>query len=156
MDISRASNFERFIFDLADRDPASVRALWAKVDAGLSFDLAATPYRERLAAFAFVSGRSTHAERIRTIRRAFADYGVLIDPHTADGLKVACEQRQDDVPLLVLETAQPAKFGATLREALGRDPERPAALVGLEEMPQKVEVMAADTACIKAYIAQHQ
>jgi threonine synthase len=154
MDISKASNFERFVFDLVGRNPAIVRELWAKADAGKSFDLSVTPHGEQLAAFAFVSGKSAHADRMNTIRRAFADYGVLIDPHTADGLKVAWEQPQDDMPLLVLETAQPAKFGDTLREALGRDPERPAALIGLENLPQKVEVMAADSAIIKAYIAE--
>ncbi|MDR0735559.1 MAG: threonine synthase [Zoogloeaceae bacterium] len=156
MDISKASNFERFVFDLVDRDPAAVRELWAEVDAGKSFDLSATPHIGRLPAFAFVSGKSTHADRLNTIRRAFADYGVMIDPHTADGLKVAREQATGDMPVLVLETAQPAKFGDTLREALGRDPERPSALAGLEDLPQKVEVMAADADAIKAYIAQRQ
>ncbi|MDR1349923.1 MAG: threonine synthase [Zoogloeaceae bacterium] len=154
MDISKASNFERFVFDLVDRNPATTRKLWAKVDAGKPFDL--SNHAIQIERSAFVSGKSTHADRINTIRRAFADYGVTLDPHTADGLKVAWAQPQADPPILVLETAQPAKFADTLQEALGRDPERPAALAGLETLPQKVKVMAADTAAIKAYIAQQQ
>ena len=155
MDISKASNFERFIFDLVDRNPAVVRELWAKVEAGESFDLSGTPYIERLSGFAFVSGKSAHTDRLDTIRRVFADYGVMIDPHTADGLKVAQDHLERDMPVLALETAQPAKFGDILFEALGREPERPPALAGLENLPQKVDVLAADADAIKAYIAQH-
>ncbi|MDR0674321.1 MAG: threonine synthase [Zoogloeaceae bacterium] len=155
MDISKASNFERFIFDLVDRNPAVVRELWAKVEAGESFDLSGTPYIERLSGFAFVSGKSAHTDRLDTIRRVFADYGVMIDPHTADGLKVAQDHLERDMPVLALETAQPAKFGDILFDALGREPERPPALAGLENLPQKVDVLAADADAIKAYIAQH-
>ena len=75
----------------------------------------------------FVSGRSTHADRVATIRDIDARYGVVVDPHTADGIKVGRERRDPDVPLICIETALPAKFAATIREALGRDPERPPA-----------------------------
>ncbi|MDR1888363.1 MAG: threonine synthase [Zoogloeaceae bacterium] len=156
MDISRASNFERFVFDLVERDSVVVRELWARVERGEAFDLSGTPYASRLSGFAFTSGRSTHADRLATIKSAYERYGVTIDPHTADGLNVAEAHPQPaDVPLLVLETAQAAKFAETLRIALGHEPERPAALTGLESLPQKVEVMAADAETIKAYIARH-
>ncbi|HTH93746.1 MAG TPA: threonine synthase, partial [Rhodocyclaceae bacterium] len=59
MDISKASNFERFVFDLVGRDTATVRALWTKVDAGGSFDLSATPHFARVPQFGFLSGNST-------------------------------------------------------------------------------------------------
>ena len=110
MDISKASNFERFVFDLVGRDGAKVRELWAKVDAGGSFDLSATPYFAKLPEFGFVSGSNNHAGRLATIRLAFEKYGTMIDTHTADGLKVALEQRTADVTTLVLETALPVKF----------------------------------------------
>jgi len=154
MDISKASNFERFVFDLVGRDGARVRELWAKVDAGSSFDISATPYFAKLAGFGFVSGSNNHAGRLATIRLAFEKYGTMIDTHTADGLKVALEQRPADVPVLVLETALPAKFGETIREALNRAPERPVKLEGIENLPQRVEVMAPDAAAIKRYIAE--
>ncbi|HMM54654.1 MAG TPA: threonine synthase [Candidatus Desulfobacillus sp.] len=153
MDISKASNFERFAFDLAGRDAATVRRWWSQVDAGGGFDLRGTPYLARLAEYRFVSGSSSHADRLATIRAAWRDYGVLIDPHTADGLKVALAEREPGVPMVVLETAQPVKFAATIREALGREPPRPAELEGLEALPQRVEVMEADAAAVKAYVA---
>ena len=154
MDISKASNFERFVFDLVGRDPAVVRELWSKVDAGGSFDLSATPYFAALPEFGFVSGKSTHADRLATIRRTYERYGVMIDTHTADGLKVALEQRPDDMPTLVLETALPAKFEETIVEALGRRPDRPAAMAGIEALPQRVEVMDVDADAVKRFIAR--
>ncbi|MDR3300371.1 MAG: threonine synthase [Candidatus Accumulibacter sp.] len=154
MDISRASNFERFVFDLADRDPAMIRTLWGRIDAGGSFDLSAAPYFSGLRKFCFVSGKSTHADRLATIRLACEKYGVTIDTHTADGLKVALEQRAAQMPTLVLETALPAKFEETLIEALGRRPERPAAMLGIEELPQRVETMDANVDAVKRFIAR--
>ncbi|WP_459950424.1 threonine synthase [Denitratisoma sp. agr-D3] len=155
MDISKASNFERFVFDLVGRDAAVVRELWAKVDAGGAFDLRGTPHWDKLAGFAFVSGRSTHADRLATIRNTWEKYGQMIDTHTADGLKVALEYRQPGQTMVVLETAQAVKFAETIREALGRDPVRPAALEGIEKLPQRVEVMDADAAAIKDFVARH-
>jgi threonine synthase len=153
MDISKASNFERFVFDLVGRDGAAVRALWAKVDAGGSFDLRGTPYLARLPEFGFASGKSLHADRLATIRATWERHGVMIDTHTADGLKVGLERRETGVPLVVLETAQPVKFAETIREALGRDPVRPADMEGVEALPQRVEVMEADAVAVKAFIA---
>ncbi|MEW6313842.1 MAG: threonine synthase [Pseudomonadota bacterium] len=155
MDISKASNFERFVYDLVGRDAAQVRALWNKVDAGGAFDLRGTPYWDDIAQFRFASGSSGHADRLATIRSVWEKYGIMVDTHTADGIKVGLENRAAGVPLVCLETAQAAKFEDTIREALGCEPQRPAALQGLEALPQRVEVMNADVAAIKHYIAKH-
>ncbi len=152
MDISKASNFERFVFDVVGRDPAALRALWSELDRAGGFDLKGTPYWQRVQAAGFVSGRSTHADRIATIRDVHARYGVTVDPHTADGLKVGCALRDPAVPLVCIETALPVKFAATIREALGHDPERPAAYAGLESRPQRFTVLPADAAGVKAFI----
>ena len=155
MDISKASNFERFVFDLVGRDANIVRELWAKVDAGKSFDLSATPFFAQIAEFGFVSGRSDHADRLATIKAIEARYGVIVDTHTADGLKVALELKQADENVVVLETALPAKFEATIFEALGRHPQRPAGLENIESLPQRVEVMDANVEQIKQFISAH-
>ncbi len=152
MDISKASNFERFIFDLVGRDPAVVRELWAKVDAGGSFDLNGTPYMARLPGFGFVSGRSTHADRLATIRAVWEQHQIMIDTHTADAVKVAHEHAVAGIPTVVLETAQPVKFAETIQEALGREPGRPQELEGIEQLPQRVEVMDADAGTVKALV----
>ena len=153
MDISKASNFERFVFDLVGRDPAVVRELWVQVVRDGGFDLAGTPSERRLAESGFVSGKSTHADRLATIRHVAERFGVIVDPHTADGIKVGLERRDPGVALICIETALPAKFAATIREALGREPERPAAYARLEHLPQRFDVLRVDAAAVKAYIA---
>ena len=153
MDISKASNFERFIFDLVGRDAGKLREFWGQVDAGGAFDINGTAYWDTLPSFGFASGKSTHADRLATIREIFERYGVMVDTHTADGLKVGLEQRRPDLPLICLETALPAKFEATIIEALGRQPERPRAMENIEALPQRCEVMDAEVAALKAFIA---
>ena len=155
MDISKSSNFERYAYDLAGGDADALRALWEKLERKGSIDLSGTVYFRQVAENGFVSGSSTHADRLATIRRVWKDHGVMIDTHTADGIKVGLEHREQGVPLVCMETAQPAKFAETIREALGRDPERPAGFKDLEKLPQRVEVMDADAARVKAFIAAH-
>jgi threonine synthase len=152
MDISKASNFERFVYDLVGRDPTVVAGLWSAVDRGGEFDLGPTPHFGRVAQFGFVSGRSTHADRLETIRHMHARHGVMVDTHTADGLKAAQPHREPGVPMVCLETAQPAKFAATIREALGVEPPLPAGYADLEGRPLRYEVMDVDVAAIKAFI----
>ncbi|MCB1888860.1 MAG: threonine synthase [Rhodocyclaceae bacterium] len=155
MDISKASNFERFVFDLVGRDGQVVSELWSGVEQGGSFDLMGSQYWACIDDYGFISGSSSHADRLATIRQCDERYGVVIDTHTADGLKVALEHRLDGVPMLVLETALPAKFEETIREALGRRPDRPADLADIESLPQRVEVMDADAAAVRAFIEAH-
>jgi len=153
MDISKSSNFERYAYDLVGRDGVKLRALWEEFDREGMLDLSGTEYFRRVADTGFVSGSSTHADRLATIRRVWKDYGVMIDPHTADGVKVGLEHREKGVALVCMETAQPAKFAETIREALGREPVRPPGFESLEKLPQRFEVMDADAGKVKHYIA---
>ncbi len=155
MDISKASNFERFVFDLLGRDGARVRELFG---AGLQRDGAFSLSADEKAAigrFGFVSGRSTHADRIATIRDTDRRFGVVVDTHTADGLKVAREHVRGGVPMIVLETALPVKFADTIFEALGRRPSLPVALADLESRPKRFTVVPADVDVVKAFVAGH-
>jgi threonine synthase len=160
MDISKASNFERFIFDLLGRDGAKTRALFADAlnNTG-QFDLSldsvyASAFAQAASRCGFVSGKSTHANRLATIRDTFERFGVMIDTHTADGLKVAREHLQAGVPMVVLETALPIKFAQTIVEALGREPGRPAKFEGIEALPKRVVNLPADVAAIKAFMVE--
>jgi threonine synthase len=160
MDISKASNFERFIYDLLERDGDRVRALFEKVERHGGFDLSGKSGSDgdefnKVAQYGFLSGKSLHRDRVDTIRDVQAKYGVTIDTHTADGVKVAREYLMPGVPMIVLETALPAKFNETIQEALGRDAQRPAGFENIEALPQRFEVMAPEVERIKAYIAKH-
>ncbi|MED5621734.1 threonine synthase [Ideonella sp. BN130291] len=155
MDISKASNFERFVFDLLGRDGERTRHLFKdEVELQGRFSLMPTE-AARIASFGFVSGRSTHADRVATIRDTFERFGVTIDPHTADGLKVAREHPLPGITTLVLETALPIKFADTIREALGHEPERPAALAGIEALPKRFTVVPPSVDRVKGYIGEH-
>jgi threonine synthase len=155
MDISKASNFERFVFDLLGRDGRRTAELFGPTlarDGG--FTLTAAEFAPA-AGYGFVSGKSTHADRLATIRATWQQHGVMIDTHTADGLKVAQLYRTPGVPMIVLETALPAKFAAAIREATGIDPEPPAALRDLESRPRRFTVMAPDATAVKRFIEAH-
>jgi threonine synthase len=156
MDISKASNFERFVFDMLGRDGARVKALFGDaLSKEGRFDLSADPaFAQAGKRYGFVSGKSTHADRLETIRDTWNRHEIMIDTHTADGLKVAMENRTAQVPMIVLETALPIKFAATIVEALGREPDRPVKFEGIEALPKRVQVMEADVAAIKALIVQ--
>ena len=157
MDISKASNFERFVFDLLGHDAAAAARtadFFGPALAQGGFTLTEEEFR-RIPGFGFVAGRSTHADRLATIRGLWQQRGLLVDTHTADGLKVAREHRQPGVPMIVLETALPAKFAATIVEATGVNPEPPAALRGIEHLPRRFTVMPVDTAAVKRYIETH-
>ena len=157
MDISKASNFERFVFDLLGRDGVKTRSLFGdQLLARGCFDLSAEPEFAQVAQrYGFLSGKSTHADRLATIRDTFERFGVAIDTHTADGVKVAREHLQVGVPMIVLETALPIKFAATIVEALGREPGRPVKFEGIEALPKRVTRMASDVNLVKTYITQH-
>ena len=154
MDISKASNFERFVFDAVGRDPARTRALFAEVESRRVFALTEAE-RARLPAFGFVSGRSTGADRLATIRQVHRAFGEVIDPHTADALKVGRDQAEAGTPMVVLETALAAKFGATVHEAIGLEPPRPARFEGIEALPRRFVTMPVDVAALKALIAEN-
>lgn len=155
MDISKASNFERFVFDWLGRDGSRVSDLFGKVEKAGGFDLSNDPARNKIAEFGFVSGRSTHANRLETIKDVKNKYNVVIDTHTADGVKVAREHLDAGIKMLVLETALPIKFGETIKEALGEFPERPRAFDGIEALPQRVVEMPAELDKIKAFVVEH-
>ncbi len=157
MDISKASNFERFVFDLLDRDaPATKDLFGVQLARTGAFDLAAHPAFPKAAArFGFASGRSTHADRLATIRSTYSACQEMVDTHTADGITVARAHLHSRHPMIVLETALPIKFAQTIVEALGREPLRPPRFDGIEQLPRRVTAMPAQVDAIKDYIAAH-
>jgi threonine synthase len=154
MDISKASNFERFVFDLMDRDSEKLANLWKELDTKGYFDLSRHPsfglIKEK---YGFVSGASSHTKRLQKIRDVEKTFGVVVDTHTADGLVVADHFQEPGIPMLCLETALPAKFSASIEEALGRPAPRPAAFNNIESLVQKFTLMPADVGLLKQYVA---
>jgi threonine synthase len=156
MDISKASNFERFLWDMVGQDGAKVASLMRQVQEEGGFDLSTDAAWERIDEDSgFTSGRSTHEDRVATIRLVKQKYGRVIDPHTADGVKIALRVREMRIPMICLETALPAKFDETIVEALGEHAPRPERFEGIEKLPQRFEVMQPDAEAVKAFIVRH-
>jgi threonine synthase len=157
MDISKASNFERFVFDLLGRDGARTKELFHdQLNRQAYFDLGGDPaFASAATRFGFASGKSTHADRLETIRDTWKRFDNMIDTHTADGLKVARRYIEPGIPMIVLETALPIKFASTIEEALGIMPPRPPKFEGIEALPKRVTLMPADAAAVKRYIAEN-
>jgi threonine synthase len=154
MDISKASNFERFVFDLVGRDPERVRDLWRRLHSEGQFDLAGSPHWHGAEACGFGSGRSTHADRLQTIGSVYRASGRIVDPHTADGIKVARQACRPGVPMICLETAQAAKFADTITEAIGHAPPLTRAMADMLARPQRFETMPPEVEPIRRYIEE--
>ena len=155
MDISKASNFERFVFDLLSQDGKATAEKFRQVDEAGGFDISKEAIFKEMGKYGFQSGRSTHEDRLETIRNIYRQYGTMIDTHTADGVKVAREHLQVGIPMIVLETALPVKFEETIEIALGRPAECPAAFKDIKSLPQRVENIDADINQVKNFITTH-
>lgn len=154
MDISKASNFERFVYLMLDADGDACAALWKQLAQTGQFALAGEAW-SRVVASGLVSGKSTHQNRLEIIRDIDARYGRVIDPHTADGVFVGRQYLEAGVPMVCLETALPAKFAETIEEALDREAPRPDGLADLESLPQRVKNMDQDVEALKRFIEAH-
>lgn len=154
MDISKASNFERYIYDITGKDSERVCDLWHELSENGEFLLNAKEW-DAVKESGFVAGRSTHADRLSCIKRIWDEYGFLVDPHTADGINAAEELKVPGVKTICLETALPAKFAATIEEAVGFEPPVPSGYEDLLNKPQKVLEMPADVEPVKKFVATH-
>ena len=154
MDISKASNFERFVYLLAEKNGEKIHTLWQDVNAGKGFDMSDLMPNIN-GKYGFASGKSTHANRIATIKQVYAEDNQLIDPHTADGIKVAREVRKEGEVIVGAETALPAKFAETINEAVGQlDIPRPKHTDNIESLAQYVTVLDNDANLVRAQIEQ--
>ena len=154
MDISKASNFERFMFDVFKRDADILCKHWNQVDLGGSFNLTDELF-ERISNFGFISSSSKHVNRIGLIKKFYEDYNVIVDTHTADGLKAALDHFDSSIPMLVLETALPIKFEKSIFEAIGKYPDRPKQLQNIESLKQHNEVFNNDVNEVKNFITKN-
>ncbi len=153
MDIQVASNFERYLFYLYDQNSAAVCS--AMEDFKQSGVLNFSPEQLQQVATTFTASAVNDNETLQTIANFHQKTGYILDPHTAVGVEAGRRTRDKALPLVCLATAHPAKFGAAVKSAIGRDPEMPAAFQGIEKKTKKLVTLAADTAVIKAFVYQH-
>ncbi len=153
MDIQVASNFERYLFYLFDQDAEKVAR--AMKDFAGTGRLAFTNQERARVAADFLALSVDKDQTLATIGDFHAATGYILDPHSAVGVKAAKDLSGGDAPVVCLATAHPAKFPEPVRRATGRDPEIPPPLAGIETRERRCEIIDADTAKIKEYVAKH-
>ncbi len=153
MDISKASNFERFVFDLFGRNGKVTKELFDKLKKDGSFDISSTKeFNEIKNNFAIETSSSTHADRLKTIKFAKDKYQVFIDTHTADAMKVALEMRDRKTKTIILETAQAIKFQEVVEEACGKKVPMQKEFAELQNKIQKIYISDPNSEIIKNFI----
>jgi threonine synthase len=151
MDIQVASNFERLLFEVLDRDGQAVRALMSSLAQSRQFSLAARALSRIRAVFS--ADRADEEETAATIRTVLRETGQLIDPHTAVGVAVAEKERRDrSVPMIILGTAHPAKFPDAVEAACGVRPRLPEWLTDLHRRPERITTLPVDPAAVERHI----
>jgi threonine synthase len=153
MDIQISSNFERYLFELYDRDADEVRALMQR----FRDDRAFTVHPDRLdrARRTFIAARCDDEETKQVIRALWEESGVTVDPHTAIGIAAARHAALPaDVPLVAIATAHPAKFPEAVEAATGIRPPLPARLADLLHGREQYQVLPADAARLRAAITE--
>jgi threonine synthase len=151
MDIQISSNFERYLFDLYDRNPAQL----ADEMAGFreTGSMAVGDNRLAAARALFDAGRVDDDATLAEIRRLRDATGETVDPHTAIGLAVARQKAGDPaVPMIALGTAHPAKFGEAVTRATGAPPALPTRLSDLMDRPERLTALPNDLSAIETYV----
>lgn len=155
MDIQVSSNLERLLFEMSGRDGAAVAELMLRFRSEGSVSVGP----DQLAALSerFTAGRYTDEQCLALMRDLFASSGLLVDPHTAVGIGVARELRRgEDVPMICLGTAHPAKFPDAVETATGVHPPLPGRLADLFERPERFDVLDNDADALKSYVRTHR
>ena len=151
MDIQVSSNFERLLFEMNGRDGGlTAEQLRVFRDKGT---LSVEPDQyEKWIAPTFRAGRANNHDTLATIRSVHESTGMLIDPHTAVGVKAAREFAEDGVPMITLATAHPAKFPDAVERATGVRPALPEHLTNLFDLPERTTDLPNDLAAVEAFV----
>ena len=153
MDIQVSSNFERLLFELYDRDGATVRELMAESAKTGSFAVA--PERWERAGRVFSGHRVDDEGTLAAIRQIHRDFGMVVDPHSAIGIAAARECRDAvDGPIVALATAHPAKFPDAVERAIGVRSELPPHMADLYERDEHVSVLPNDLIAVQSFVRE--
>ncbi|WP_208435148.1 threonine synthase [Bartonella phoceensis] len=151
MDIQVSSNFERLLFESGDRDSMWIRKAMEKLKKSGRFNLNEKQIKNIRSLFS--AGKSNITETAQTIDSVYKESGYIADPHTAVALKVARENKQPHIPMIVLSTAHPAKFPDAIKNACGFNPPWPPCLNNLMEREEHFIGLANDEKIVKDYIS---
>ena len=153
MDILVSSNFERYLFDLFDRDSDTLIEFMSKL--GQEPQQVSDEKWQQMRK-SFSSARVDDAVTSETIEKVFNDTGKLVDPHTAVGIRAARDCNADPAtPMITLSTAHPAKFSDAINKAGLETPELPPHLIGLFEKKEHYTVVPKELAAVTEFVKKY-
>ena len=148
MDIQISSNFERYLFEAAGRDPGVIRGLMKDLADRKRFELGAL---WPIVKADFAAAAASESDVATCIRETKAKYGYVLDPHTACGV-VAADRVGASGDMVVLATAHPAKFPDAIEAITGARPGLPARLADLMTDAERFDVVANDLATVEQFV----
>lgn len=152
MDIQAASNFERYLFYLYDREPARVKEAMIRFQKEGVLKLESDLEHIRRD---FMASAVSEQDVLETIAHYYKNHDYILDPHTAVGVRAALDVRRPGIPVVCLATAHPAKFGDTVEKAIEDSIQLPSALADIMDKDSRCEYLDASAKKIKAYIEEH-
>ena len=153
MDIQVASNFERALFEASGRNAAFVKDAMR----GFSETNSLTIPPDILGALQrrYGAASADDAATLTTIARVHKESGIVVDPHTAVGLSAAAKLRSElKGPVVALATAHPAKFSASVSQAIGKSAELPLHLSDLLSRKERYTVLPNALAEVKTFVLE--
>ncbi|RAP34223.1 threonine synthase [Candidatus Marinamargulisbacteria bacterium SCGC AG-439-L15] len=151
MDISKASNLERFLYDLAGQDSETLLAWMQTFETRQHCDL--SEHQNEVKKHGFESGEASHENRQELIEKVYKNANRVIDPHTAAGIYVGEQYCQNDgIPMLCMETAKATKFESTVKQAIGTVPDRIEKFKNLESKETRFYDVDGSASSVKAFI----
>ena len=153
MDIQVASNFERYLYYLYGCDPERTRKDLEQFSQSGRLNFAENLLHTIQADFA--SESVSEKETLSTIKQFYQEHNYLLDPHTAVGVNAAQKCHSENIPVVCLATAHPAKFGEAVIKAIGKAPDLPPGLQGLEDKESRCEVLEPDIKTVQDFIANN-
>ena len=154
MDIVISSNFERLLFDCYDRDGAAINDLMNRFQ---TEDVALTDSAFANVRSLFDSYKVDDEQTVNTIADVYQTTEYLLDPHSAIGVEAARQvRRRDDIPMITLATAHPAKFPEPVMKAgYPHEPELPHHMASLFNDEERYTVLENDLAAVHSFLVEN-
>lgn len=152
MDIQSASNFERYLYYLLDKEPDQTRQAMEQLTETGKLDL--TDYQDQIQRD-FTARAASEEDVLAIIGSFYQEYGYIMDPHTAVGVHCAVQHKEKGIPICCLATAHPGKFGETVEKAIGKPLELPDSIAQILDKESRCELMDADRNQIQDFLKKH-
>jgi threonine synthase len=151
MDIAIPSNLERYLFELAGEDGSQVREWQSELrrlgEIHVSRELLGQMQAD------FLGHWTDDSDALTAIKQIFEEFGVLLDPHTAVGWSGGVAHKREGVPMVVLATADPAKFAPAVLAATGSEPTLPDGFEDLASAPERLSRIPNDYEALAALLS---